>query len=162
MPVTCRRRTSASPAASHTPADSSLLVASDRAWAMVTAAFGNASAHRLGFLELLRLVVGDERVHDLLHVLVEDLQKAVDGEADPVVRDARLVEVICADLLAPVARSHLALPVARDGLLLLFEGHLVKARAQHLHGLLPVLDLALLVLAGDDGVGRQMGDAHRR
>src|SRR5439155_18152804 len=64
-----------------------------------------------------------------------------------------LLEVVGADLLAPVARADLALAVAGDGLLLLGQRHLVQPRPQHLHGLLAVLDLALLVLAGDDGVG---------
>ncbi len=113
-------------------------------------------------LELRGLVVGDQAGHDLLEVTVEDLLQAVDGEADPVVGDPRLLEVVGADLLGAVAAAHLALAVARDRLLLLRERHLVEPRAQHLHGLLAVLDLALLVLAGDDRVRGEVRDPHRR
>src|SRR6185503_10678606 len=70
-------------------------------------------------LQLLRLVVGDEAAHDLLQVAVEHRLQAVEGQADAVVGDPVLVEVVGADLLAAVAAAHLALAVAGDGLLLL-------------------------------------------
>src|SRR5439155_25720329 len=113
-------------------------------------------------LDLLGLVVGDEAVDDLVELAVQDLLQAVDREADAVVGDAALLEVVRADLLAAVARSDLALALARDLLLLLRERHLVEPCPQHLHGLLAVLDLALFVLAGDHGAAGDVGDAHGR
>src|SRR5438552_71717 len=116
---------------------------------------------RLRVLELLGLRMGDEGVHDLVEVSVEHVLEAMEAEADAVVGDPRLLEVVRADLLAAVAGAHLALALARDLALLLLQRHLVQARAQDLHGLLAVLDLALLVLAGHHGVRGQMGDANR-
>src|SRR5207249_6965356 len=94
-------------------------------------------------LELFRLVVGDETVDDLVELAVQDLLQAVDRQADAVIGDPALLEVVGPDLLAAVARAHLALPLAGDLLLLFLERHLVEPRPEHLHGLLAVLDLAL-------------------
>ena len=47
-------------------------------------------------------------------------------------------------------------------LLLFLQFHLVQARAQHPHRLGAILDLGLLILAGDHHSRRQMCDANRR
>src|SRR5439155_21304903 len=78
-------------------------------------------------LDLLGLVVGGEAVDDLVDLAVQDLLQAVDREADAVVGDAALLEVVRADLLVSVARSELALEVARGLRVLLRERVLVEA-----------------------------------
>src|SRR5690606_25756414 len=87
------------------------------------------------------------------------------GEADAVVGDARLREVVGADALRALAaadlhQARLARSAGRLGTLALQE-----PRAQHRQGALLVLDLRLAVLAGDDDLvllARVVGDAHRR
>ena len=83
-------------------------------------------------------------------------------EADPVVGDPVLTEVVGADPLRAVHGAHLA-PPGRGCLgrrLLLGRGD--QPGAQHPHRRLLVLQLGALVLAADDDAGRQMGDPHRR
>ena len=74
---------------------------------------------------------------------------------------SRFSGVVGADPLAAVDRPHLAAAGGgRLGLRLLL-GRLVEPRPQDPHGGLLVLQLRLLVLAGHDDAGRQMGDPDR-
>ena len=78
------------------------------------------------------------------------------------VGDPVLLEVVGPDLLGPTAATDLAAALlrllGRHAVLLQLE----QPGPQHLHGPGPVLDLALLVLHGDDDAGREVGDPHRR
>src|SRR5262245_18942585 len=87
--------------------------------------------------ELRRLMLGDERINDLVERrrAFEHERELIGGEADAVVGDTALRVIIGADALGAVAGSDLAaaVPGALGVALGAFE--LVKARAQHLHRL---------------------------
>src|SRR5438270_8458215 len=103
-----------------------------------------------GLDELVDLAVLEHR----LHVALLD--------AGPDILDQRVgLERVVADLGAELGRQHLALQVVDllGGQQLLA---LEKARPQHLHRDLPVLDLRALVLAGDHDPGRQVRDPDGR
>src|SRR5215475_8307585 len=101
------------------------------------------------------------RSHRPSSVAVDHLIQVVGLEPDPVVGYPVLREVIGADPLGPVDRRHLAVPLRRR----LGVGLLLRDREQpgpqHAHGLLLVLELALLVLAGNHHAGGQVRDPHR-
>src|SRR5215213_927052 len=103
-----------------------------------------------------------ERLQQVAQVAVQHLRQRVRGEADAVVGDAALGEVVGADLGRAVAGAHLQPAVARALGLGLGDAQVEEARAQHLEGLVLVLVLALLVLAGDDQAGGEVRDAHGR
>ncbi len=86
----------------------------------------------------------------------------MEGQADPVVGDPRLGEIVGSDPLASFPGSNLAPAVGRDLGLLLLLSLFQKARAQHPHRLRPVFQLGALVLAGDHEAGWEMSDPHRR
>ena len=71
------------------------------------------------------------------------------GEADAVIGDAALREIIGADALGAVAGADLALAVLRPLGIELGALEIVEPRAQHLHRLGLVLVLRLLVLLAD-------------
>src|SRR5215204_2819716 len=96
-------------------------------------------------LELLGLVVRDEGVDELVERALHDEVELVDGEADAVVADAVLLEVVGANLFGAVARAYHRAALAGLRLVLLLLLQLLEARAQHPHRLLAVLDLRLLV-----------------
>ena len=96
-----------------------------------------------------------------VEVAVEHLVQVVRLEADAVVRDAVLREVVGADPLGAVDGADLAAAGVGGLPLGLLLGGGQQPGAQDAHGLLLVLQLALLVLAGDDDAGGQVGDAHR-
>src|SRR5712692_11092176 len=81
-------------------------------------------------LQLLALVVDDERFDDVVEPAVHDTVQLMQGEADAVVGDAVLGEVVSADLLAAVARADLRAALLGNLLLLLLKFHLVEARAE--------------------------------
>ena len=113
-------------------------------------------------LEPRALLLGRERGRELAQVAAEDLVEVVGGELDPVVGDPALGEVVGADLLRALAGADLRAAVGGDLGPLLLERPLVEPRAQHLHRLLPVLQLRLLVLHRDHDPGRLVGDPDRR
>src|SRR5581483_11864444 len=69
----------------------------------------------LGALQALGLLGGGESVDQLVEVALHHRRQPVQGEADPVVGDARLREVVGADALAPLAGAHLTPAVGGDG-----------------------------------------------
>src|SRR3954465_9936840 len=89
-----------------------------------------------------------EGVDELVEVALEDMVEAVEGQPEAVVGDPVLLEVVGADLLRPAAAPDLGPPGAGQlvGLTLLLG--LEKAGPEDPHGLVLVLELALLVLAG--------------
>src|SRR5437763_9805003 len=106
------------------------------------------SARRSG--ELGGAVGFDQGVEQLVEVAGQHLVELVDREPDAVVGHPVLLEVVRADLLRPAAAADLGPPGARQlvGLALLLG--LEEAGPEDPHGLVLVLELALLVLAGDD------------
>src|SRR5262249_34438925 len=76
------------------------------------------------------------------------------------VGDAVLREVVGADLFTAVSAADHRLALFGERVLLLLHLDFVKARTQHAHGFLAVLDLRFLVLAADNGISRNMRDAH--
>ena len=77
------------------------------------------------------------------------------------VGDAVLRKVVGANLLRAIAASDH--PFARGGQLgfALLPLDVVEARLQDFERLLPILDLRLLVLTGDDHTAGEVGDADR-
>ena len=124
---------------------------------------GHAGARPLVALRLsFRPGSSGQRVDDRVELAVHHEIELVQGEADAMIGDAVLREVVGADLLAAVAGAHHAAALGAERRLLLFELHLIEPRTQHALGLGAVLDLRFFVLAGDHQAGGQVGEAHRR
>src|ERR1022692_4100060 len=83
----------------------------------------------------------------------------MEREADAVVGDTVLREVIGADLFAAVSRPDHGFALFGQRLLLLLHFDFVEAGAQHAHTFFAVLDLGFLVLATDYRVGGNVRDA---
>lgn len=105
--------------------------------------------------ELRRGVGVDAGLDHRVQVAVQDLVQVVRLEADAVVGDAVLREVVRADLLGAVDGADLAAAGVRGLPLGLLLGRGEQPGAQDAQGLLLVLELALLVLAGGDDTGRR-------
>src|SRR3954469_1047558 len=110
--------------------------------------------------QLRRRVRVDAGLDHRVEVAVQDLVQVVRLEADTVVRDAVLREVVRTDLLGAVDGADLAAPGVRGLLLRLLLRRREQPGAQDTQGLLLVLQLALLVLAGGDDSGGNVRDAH--
>src|SRR5438270_2656046 len=117
--------------------------------------------HRF-LLELLRLEVRNQRVDERLEFAVHYFRQLVDRESNAVVGHAVLRKVIRAYLLAAIAAANLCLALLGQLGLLALEFDFVKTGAQNPHGLLPVLDLRLVVLAAYNRVGGNMRDTDGR
>src|SRR5205085_2201434 len=102
----------------------------------------------------------DGGLHDGVEVAVEHLVQVVRLVAGAVVGDAVLRKVVRADALGAVDGAHLAAAgIGRRGVGgLLRRGE--QPRPQDAQGRLLVLQLGLLVLAGDDDAGGQVRDAY--
>src|SRR3546814_6594998 len=109
----------------------------------------------------LRLILGDQRVDQLVHLPLDDLGQAVERQVDPVVGHAPLREIIGADAFGAVARPDHRLARRRLGAVDLFALEIVEPRAQHLHRLGAILVLATLLLLDHDEPARDMRDADR-
>src|SRR5579863_4526183 len=119
-------------------------------WSAVRTSIGRLNGLRLALLfEFFGLKVGGQRFNKGLEFALHHLVQLMHGEADAVIGDAILREVVSADLLAAIAGSHHAAPLRANFFLLLFEFELVQPRAQHAQTLGSILDLRFLVLAGD-------------
>src|SRR5690606_7964163 len=116
---------------------------------------------RLLLLEELGLEVGAAGRNELVEITGHHRIQVVPGEADAVIGQAVLGEVVGAHLLAAVAASHLpaAHRIALALLLLLLE--LEEPRAEHPHGLGAVLGLALLLLPVHDDAAGLVDETHR-
>src|SRR4030095_7858921 len=159
-PRACASRSRASQVVASEPLFATRSAAPSRASRIVTPSA--PSRLRQLFLEPLGLEVGGNGLDELVEVAVEDVLEAGGREADAMVGDARLREVVRPDLLGAVARSDHALALGGDRPLLLGLLDLEEPRLQHAHRLGLVLDLAALVLALDDEAGRQVRQAHGR
>jgi hypothetical protein len=83
-------------------------------------------------LKFLGLVVSGERFEQRLQLAVHDGFELVEGEADSVVGDAVLREVVSADLLATVAGTDHGFAFLGQRLLLFFHFDFVEAGARFL------------------------------
>ena len=99
---------------------------------------------------------------DVVEVAGQHVGEPVDREADAVVGDPVLLEVVGADLLAAAATADLRAALGRRLGVALPLGQLEQPGAQHLHRPIAVLQLAALVLHRDHDAGRDVRDAHRR
>src|SRR3972149_7866279 len=84
------------------------------------------------------------------------------GQADTVISDPALGEVVGTDLLRTVARPHLATALGRRLRVLLCLGDIVKTGAQYAERSLLVLQLRLLVLARHHQPGGDMREPDGR
>src|SRR5262249_7933293 len=84
----------------------------------------------------------------------------VNGEANAVIGDTVLREIVGANFLATVSAPDHGFTFFRQCILLLLHLDFVQAGAQHAHGFLAILNLGLLVLAADHRVGWNVGDTH--
>src|SRR5262249_16935395 len=115
-----------------------------------------------GGLEALSLLLGGKRIGELGQLTAEHAIEVVRAVLDPVVSDAALGEVVGADLLGALTTANLGLALGGDLGVLLGKVVLIRARAQHPHRPLLVLQLRLLVLHRDDDAARFVGYPHRR
>ena len=100
-------------------------------------------------------------VEHRLELAVEHPVEVVRGVADAVVGDPVFLEVVRADALAAVDGAHLRRTAGPGRGSSRLAGRRQQPGTQDAQRRLLVLQLALLVLAGDDGAGRKVGDAHR-
>src|SRR5215208_2433646 len=112
--------------------------------------------------ELVCPLFGGERLRKLFEVAAEGGLEVVGGDADAVVGNPPLREVVRTDLSRAVACTDLRL--AEGTFLLGPFAHLAfqESELQDPHGLLLVLELALLILAGHDQARRLVRDPDRR
>src|ERR671913_164104 len=153
-PSSSESRTSADATGSGTPALSSLAAAlrtASRALASPAPAgtvLARGSCRFSG--ELVRPLLGSEGLGEFFEVAAEGGLEVVGGDADAMVGDASLREVVRTDLRRAVAGAHLRLA---EGAFLLGPFAYLAFQEPGLedpHGLLLVLELALFVLAGND------------
>src|SRR6185295_3402862 len=105
----------------------------------------DGSLFRLLF-HFLALVMSNERVEDRVHLAFHHEIELMERETDAVIAHAILREVVGADLLAAVARSHHALALGAEGRLLFFQLQLVQPGTQHALRLGAIFYLRFFVL----------------
>ena len=103
-----------------------------------------------------------QRVEDGVQPAFHHHVQLMQRQADAVIGDAVLREVVGADLLAAVAGAHHAAALRAERRLLLLQFDFVQPGTQHALGFGAILDLRFFVLAGDDQPRGQVRDAHRR
>src|SRR3989454_2052834 len=102
----------------------------------------------------------EARSDEVVEIAVEHRLRVAGLDAGAQVLDARLVEHVAADLVAPADVGLLLLELRLLGAALAQLG-LVELRFQHRHRLGAVAVLRAVVLALHDDAGGQVGDAHR-
>src|SRR5216684_318691 len=81
-------------------------------------------------------------------------------QADAVIGDAVLREIVSADFFGAVAGFDLTAALGGEGGLALFLFLLVEAGAENAHGFGAILDLRFFVLLGNDEAAGNVRDAH--
>src|SRR5437667_11738955 len=98
--------------------------------------------------EFFSLIIGGQRVDNGIELAIHHLVELMQRQADAMVGDAVLREVVRPDLLAAVAGADHGTPLRPYLFLLLLELHLIEARAEHAQRLGAILNLRFFVLAG--------------
>src|SRR5262249_49251342 len=149
--ASCSAATMSDPsrAASGIPAASSTR-ASSRTSALTRTPAASARGGIQQLLDFRELQSFDERIE----LAIERARELVAGEADAMIGHGVLREVVGADLVGTISRSHLRPPHLRALRFLLADARVQKPRAQHFHRLELILQLRLLVLLLHDGPGR--------
>src|SRR6266566_986064 len=112
--------------------------------------------------EAIGLVLLRERIDEVVDVTVHTPVEVREVVSEASVSEAVLWEVVRPHLLRALAASDLGVARGRLALRALLGGARQQPRAKDRHRLRLVLELAALVLAGDDLARRQMRDPHRR
>src|SRR5690606_12051258 len=159
VPVKCSTRRRASRPGWSMPAPASVRRVS--ASSAPSVSLPRVSAVSMAVDQKLRLMIGNQRVDDLVELAFHDPVELVQREVDAMVRHPALGEVVGADALGTVAGSHLQQPRLRALVRRLHALQVEQAGAQNLHGARTVLVLRLLRLRNDDA-GRQMRYANGR
>src|SRR6056297_2357562 len=108
-------------------------------------------------------MLGDERIKDIAERLTgEDFGQLVEREADAVIGDAPLREIVGADTLRTITGTDLGAPIRRPLGFARATLTVEQARAQDLHGARLVLVLGTLGLDHNADSGGLMRDSHRR
>ena len=113
-------------------------------------------------LQLLRLVVRTQGVDKLVKLPLKHEVELVNGQADPMVGDSVLFEIVGADLFRPVAAAHHGFAFGRKSVVLFLLFYLLQPGTQHAHRFFAVLDLRLFILHRNDDARRHMCDADSR
>src|SRR5438445_2146846 len=112
--------------------------------------------------EAIGLVLLGERFDEVIDVAVYTPVQVREVVSEASVGEAVLWKVVRPHLLGALAAPDLRVPRQRLARRALLGGAREQPRAEYRHRLRLVLELATLVLAGDDLARRQMRDAHRR
>src|SRR4029077_2608368 len=99
----------------------------------------------VGLLELFGLVIRGERFENGVELSIHNEIQLMERQADAVIGDAVLREVVGANFLAAVAAASLSAPLRSQRCLLLFQLQFVQPGAEHALGLGAVLDLGFFV-----------------
>jgi len=113
-------------------------------------------------LQCLGLVMGNQRINDLIDIALKNLIEFIQGQTDTMIGYPSLGKIICSNPAAAIAGAHLALSLRGPFFVFLPDLLIQKPRPKHFRGFGPVLDLRLFILAGHDQAGWQMGNADRR
>ena len=106
------------------------------------------------------LVGSGQGINDLVDIAVHNLVDLIKGQADPVVGDTALGEIIGADALIAHTGAHLAAAHTGNFRFKPFLLDLIELGGQHPHTLFPVLLLAALFLAGYHNTGGLVDQAN--
>src|SRR5947207_528808 len=90
-------------------------------------------------VEFLRLIVGTEGVNEFIELAVEHKIELVYGQADAMIGDAILFEIISADLFGAVAAADHRFSLAREGVMLFLLFELLQAGTEYAHRFFAVL-----------------------
>src|SRR5437667_7483405 len=102
----------------------------------------------------------NESVDERAELAFHNFGYLVERQADAVIGDAVLRDIVGADFLGAVAGLDLPAAFGGESGLALFLLLLVQARAENAHGFGAILDLRFFVLLGNDEYTRNVRDAH--
>src|ERR1700733_11233329 len=129
---------------------------------LISATSSNYSGIAEFFVQPFRFVMRHQGIDDRRELAFHCLIELMECQADAVIADAVLREIVSADFLGAVAGLDLAAALGGDQGVLLFLLLLVEAGAQDAHGLGAIFDLRFFVLLRDDQARRNVRDAYGR
>jgi hypothetical protein len=112
---------------------------------------------RTHFLLTLRL----QGLNEFTEIALEHLFQLMQGHTDTMIRYTILGEIVGANFLASLARTHLSLAILGDFRFLSLPLRLDDSGPQGPHCLVAILQLRPFILATHYNTGRDMGDPHR-